>query len=161
MTKEEQAKTCRNCKEFKLLTEFNKATARKDGRRLICRLCSKEAARLYLLNPIKKAERNAYRDEYRKNPSVIERRNKYMKQWHVDNKDNQKAYQRSEKTRDRCNKRSRERRILEPLFKLRNNIGRRTSRAFHSKSIDKKHRNESTNWRLVGENNCCFNKISE
>lgn len=133
---------CIKCKETKPLSEFNKDNKRKAGVRRDCRVCTKLAAKKYLSEPKNKAARDEYRKKYRENPLVIERRKAYMKNWHIENKSEQKDYQTNRDNRDRCNHRVRERRETEPLFKLKQNIRSRTGKAFKSKGIIKLHKNE-------------------
>lgn len=56
-TEQSDTKTCKRCKQKKPLTEFHKAARMKDGRRIICRTCVAEAAKIeYDKDPTKRLE---------------------------------------------------------------------------------------------------------
>ena len=113
-------KKCTNCKVDKEITEFSKDKRRKDGMRSVCKLCQKE-----------------YR---KKNKDKIK---EYHKEHYKANKDKRKERQKEyrKKNKDKINKSSKEyqknRKLSDPLFKMKCNLRTRTCMAFKNKGYSK------------------------
>ena len=135
-------KKCSKCGEEKELSEFHKAKQNKDGYRGSCKDCVKEYKKEYRKN--NKEYNKEYCKEYYENNK--EKRKEYYKEWFKNNKEYRKEYYKNNKekvkeykskNKEKINKRIRERKQSEPLFKMKSNLRARTSRAFKVKSCKK------------------------
>jgi len=88
-------KKCTNCKQEKLLEEFNKMSRSKDGRRCKCRECQKAFQKIYRENNKEKIKK--YADKYRKeNPHIY-------KNWVKNNRERSNEIKRKYEKRHREN----------------------------------------------------------
>ena len=113
-------KPCTKCGNLKLLADFGKRTASKDGLNSWCNVCTLDYANKYFkLNSVrlKAVQRNIYK----KNP---ERAKIRVKKWQQENLDNLSAYKR-------------ERNANDPLYKLAGRLRSRTWLALKSKKWQK------------------------
>jgi hypothetical protein len=116
-------KTCSKCGEHKDLTDFNKDSKSKGGFRNHCKSCRK-AYREENKDNIKKQQKD-YQDankdkirEYRERNKDAKR--KYLKEYHVANKDriNERGRKWYRANKDKIGEYNRERRRLDPLYKV-------------------------------------------
>jgi len=139
-------KKCTKCKVDKEITEFSKDKQKKDGISLSCKLCSKEYHKEYHKeNKNKIIEQK--KEYYKKNKDKINKRhkeyrkenkdkiNKCHKEYYKENKDKIKEYLKENK--DKINKRQKNRKLSDPLFKMKCNLRTRTSLAFKNKGYSK------------------------
>ena len=110
----EQKRTCRVCKEKKILSEFTKHRTCKDGYDSICKECYLEKQRIYSIN---------YHEENK------EKRNDYHKGHYDNHKKEKKIYQKIY---------SRERRKIDPEYKLKEDLRKRLYAAIKKYKFDKK-----------------------
>lgn len=66
-------KKCYLCKTLKELTEFHKASKRPDGLQTRCKVCSKDAKRLWIQNNRDKVAKNSLWSKYRLRPEDYDR----------------------------------------------------------------------------------------
>lgn len=98
-------KPCLKCKKIKKINEFNKDKTKKSGHKSGCKLCS---------NKVNKKN-------YKKN---IEKRKEYRVENKVILRGRNKKY--DAENREKINKRNRDRRADDPVYRARRNIGRST-----------------------------------
>lgn len=82
-----KTKKCPECNEVKPTTEYYKCSTRKDGYQAYCKICKKEKFR----ESKKKSDRK-YNKEYYSIPENKLKRNKYSRQYQLDNPEKQKEY---------------------------------------------------------------------
>jgi len=126
-------KTCNKCGEAKPITEFHIKKTSKDGRIGVCRECKNNySKRYYIENKDKIIE---YQEEYRRSnySYIVDRGKKYYEK----NRDKKSRYNKEfyfrnrEALIERAKIRNKERRGCDPLFRLADNLRRRTSLAIH------------------------------
>ena len=118
-------KKCTKCKVDKEITEFSKDKQKKDGMRPICKECNEEY-RKENKDKIKEQKKEYYKKNKDK---IIKRQNEYKKEYYKKNKD---------KIIKRQNKRTKNRKLSDPLFKMKCNLRSRTYKAFKHKGYSKK-----------------------
>ena len=150
-------KSCTKCKVYKEATEFSKDKKVKDGRRSYCKLCVKEYQKENKdkLNEYQKEYYKSNKDkikEYQKEnkDKIKENRKEYYKEYYKKNKENKKEYYKENKdkikeyykeNKDKLKERQKEyiknRKLSDPLFKMKCNLRARTSQAFKNKGYSK------------------------
>ena len=136
-------KKCTKCKLDKEITEFSKDKTRKDGLFSSCKECHKEYRKENKdkINKYQKEYQKEYRKENKNKIKEYYKKNKeHKKEYYKKNKDKiierKKEYQKENK--DKINKRQKNRRLSDPLFKMKCNLRTRTSQAFKHKGYSKK-----------------------
>ena len=120
-------KVCTKCKVEKSLNEFSKDKNKIDNLDIYCKVCKREYSKQY------KIENPQYQKQYTLNNK--ENRKEYYKQYYKDNKEeikeNQKQYDLVNKykiiqyrlsNKDKNNTREKNRKLVDPLYKLSGNI---------------------------------------
>jgi len=150
-------KTCIKCKEEKDLNQFRIYKKCRDGYRTDCLICEKNSRIEYRLNNKEKIKE--YNKEYKlKNKERFKEYNKeyhkkyniqYSKQYRLNNKERVKKY-----NKEYQKQYLKERRIIEPLFKLRCNIGSNIRMAIKRQGYTKK----TKTFQLLG---CTYEEFKE
>ena len=138
-------KKCSRCKVEKELTEFHKKKTTKDGLSNSCKSCVKEYSKKHY--QANKEYRKEQIKEYRKNNK--ENVKEYKKKHYQANKKKIKEYQKANK--ERINKLRRDRKKVDPLFKMKGNLRTRTSIAFKNKGYNKNTKTQEmlgVNWEV-------------
>jgi len=133
-------KKCTKCKVDKEITEFFKDKQRKGGLYPSCKECGKEYHKEY--NKKNKDKIIEHKKEYyKKNKNKI---NKSNKEYYEENKDKVaervKEYYKENKYKiiERQNEYVKNRRLSDPLYKMKSNLRSRTYKAFKHKGYSKK-----------------------
>ena len=132
-------KRCTKCKVEKPFDEFYKDKKAKDGLCCGCKSCQKE------YNKSNKERRKEYAKEYykewyQKNKEAIK---EYKKEYFKANKEHIKEHQKEWRDKNKehhneyHNEYRKQRRKTDPLFKLKDNLRSRTSKAFRNKGYSK------------------------
>ena len=82
-----KTKKCPECKELKLATEYYKCSSRKDGLQVYCKICKKEK-----FKKSKKESDKKYQKKYLSIPENRIKKQKYSRQYQIDNPEKQKQY---------------------------------------------------------------------
>ena len=121
-------KKCTKCKVDKEITEFSKDKRRKDGLYSSCKLCNKEYHKEHNKEYYKK-NKDKIKEYYKKNKDKInENKKEYDKEYYKENKD---------KIIERQKEYIKNRKLSDPLFKMKCNLRTRTSQAFKNKGYSK------------------------
>ena len=142
-------KKCTTCNIEKELTEFNKHKKTKDGLRGNCKSCQKDYHKKYRKANEKQikeynkkwyhANREHHKEYYKANEEKIK---EYKKEHKKANKEHYKEYHKEYK---------KERRKVDPLFKMKDNLRNRTFKAFKNKGYCKTSKTQEmlgVNWKI-------------
>ena len=127
-----KTKKCPECNKVKLATEYYKCSSRKDGLQAYCKICKKEKFR-----ESKKKSDKKYLKKYLSIPENRRKKQKYSRQYQIDNPELQKQYmikyKKSKKGKD-YNKKYRKKEYKEkygkdPIFTLKLTLRNRLKNA--------------------------------
>lgn len=146
-------KKCVKCNIEKEFLEFGKAKLNKDGLKGTCKVCLTLYHKIYSINNPKKIKQ--YNKKYHiNNKQIVNNKHKkyyidnkekikeYSKKYYIDNLEKHKEKNRKNYSKEYCNKYTKERRLIDSLFKLRCNIRGLISKSIKNKGYSK---NSKTN----------------
>ena len=142
-------KKCTKCKVEKELTEFGKRKTTKDGLECACKSCKKEYDKEHYQSN-KKHIKERIKEYYQANK---EHHKEYNKEHYQANKERIKEQRKEyyQANKERINKLRRDRKKVHPLFKMKVNLGTRTSIAFKNKGYNKNTKTQEmlgVNWEV-------------
>ena len=143
-------KVCSKCKIEKEISEFFKELQNKDGHKHICKICSKEYCKEYNIKNRKKIQ--SQKKEYRINN--IEKLLSHDKVYYIKNKEKKQSYQKEHyinnrekklshskeyhiNNREKINEYYRNKRLNDPIYKLKDNVRARLNQYLKSTGITK------------------------